>query len=106
LSANLDENVQRIATGPASFRFAGSVRQFRIRDEDIPSNKYQKSESLDAPIRLGDAIQKLEDRLSLKIPTHSVLVLINGVEASILGGEDAIINPNDEVVIVPMFHGG
>jgi molybdopterin converting factor small subunit len=81
------------------------VKQFKISSgEGEP--KDSKKHEVETPVKLEQALQKLEEKLNLKLPSHSILILVNGVEASILGGNDAIINENDEVVIVPMFHGG
>lgn len=81
------------------------MRQFRSSSVTA-DEKADKNQTVETPIRLEEALRKVEDRLALKLPTHSVLVLVNGVEASIVGGMDAVINPDDEVVIIPMFHGG
>jgi molybdopterin converting factor small subunit len=77
--------------------------QFRVS----PDKKIDgKSLSLETPIRLDEALQKLEGKFGLKLPSHSILVLVNGVESSLVGGLDATIEENDEVAIIPMFHGG
>jgi molybdopterin converting factor small subunit len=90
--------------GYAKFRFAGSSSQFTVTpSSDRPRIK---GESIEAPVRLYDAIRELESRQHLKLPDHSLLILVNGVESSILGGPDAIVNDGDDVVIIPMFHGG
>ncbi len=87
----------------ASIRFLGSMSQFRVSpDQKIDG----KNLSLATPIRLEEALQKLEEKFGLKLPTHSILILVNGIESTIVGGLDAMIEENDEVAIIPMFHGG
>jgi molybdopterin converting factor small subunit len=79
------------------------MAQFKVSpDQKIDG----KNLSLDTPIRLEEALQKLEEKFGLKLPIHSILILINGVESTIVGGPDAMIEESDEVAIIPMFHGG
>jgi molybdopterin converting factor small subunit len=92
--------------GFAEFRLVGSFGQFKKTDARSAGDRNLKSQSLEAPLKLEQAIEKIGERLQLKLPLHSMLILINGIEASVLGGMDAVINENDNVVIVPMFHGG
>jgi len=62
--------------------------------------------NIPVPIRLGTAIQKLEKEYGLSLPRDSILILVNGVEANALQDLDTTITGEDEVVLVPMFHGG
>jgi molybdopterin converting factor small subunit len=39
-------------------------------------------------------------------PKASMLVLVNGKDVSVLGGWNTTINDGDEVVFVPVLHGG
>lgn len=54
----------------------------------------------------------LEHLLSIKpkdtpdLDTKNLLVAINGVDSSALGGNDTMINPEDVVTIIPIIHGG
>jgi molybdopterin converting factor small subunit len=36
----------------------------------------------------------------------NIIVVINGIESSLLGGLDAVINSNDQVSILTVVHGG
>ena len=37
---------------------------------------------------------------------NSILVSVNGIEISVLNGFDTELNNNDDVVIIPVMHGG
>lgn len=44
---------------------------------------------------------------SLKsISLNNLLILINGVEISVFEGENSVIKPGDEVILIPALHGG
>ena len=36
----------------------------------------------------------------------NTLLMVNGVESSALGGQDTVIYDGDEVVLIPVVHGG
>ncbi len=38
--------------------------------------------------------------------SSNIIVVINGIESSLLGGLDAVINSNDQVSILTVIHGG
>jgi len=42
----------------------------------------------------------------LENPTPNVLILVNNREISVLNGLETILQNNDEVVLVPVVHGG
>ncbi len=42
----------------------------------------------------------------LEQPTPTALILVNGREISVLGGLEAKVKDGDEVVFVPVVHGG
>jgi molybdopterin converting factor small subunit len=58
------------------------------------------------PDRLGGIVQDLQDRYRIELRRDSILMMVNGVEANALNDLETIIQPNDVVVLVPMFHGG
>ncbi len=89
--------------GSASMKIIGSLNQ-RI-DSREKSEKIE-NEKIMTPVRLGDAITTIETKYGLDLRRDSVLVLVNGIEANALQDLDTIINDKDEVVVVPMFHGG
>jgi molybdopterin converting factor small subunit len=59
-----------------------------------------------APVKLREAILKIEEKCKIKIARDGVLILVNGVEAHALDDLETMINEKDEVVFVPMYHGG
>jgi molybdopterin converting factor small subunit len=75
------------------------------KTNDLESRKISRV-TVKAPVRLGDAIHDLEVERSLLLRRDSVLILINGVEANALEDLDTTVNENDQVVLIPMFHGG
>ncbi|MEM1550370.1 MAG: MoaD/ThiS family protein [Candidatus Bathyarchaeia archaeon] len=42
----------------------------------------------------------------LKDPRPNTIVLINGKEIGLLGGLDAIVRDGDEIILIPVVHGG
>jgi MoaD family protein len=67
-------------------------------------------------IPLGEAIKKIVTELpklktslidpELENPKPNTLILVNGKEISVLNGLDTILEDGDEVVFVPVVHGG
>lgn len=57
---------------------------------------------------LGEAAS-LRDILldpELKDPRPNTIILLNGKEISLLGGLEAIVRDGDEIVLIPVIHGG
>ncbi len=89
-------------------RFIGSLR--RVYD----------TEKLSLDLKGGSSVKELIDRiddykmdfkrqfLDMKgeISTANTLILLNGKEIGILNGFDTKVEDNDEVVFVPVAHGG
>lgn len=61
---------------------------------------------VETPQKLGDVISNLETRYHLVLSRDSILILVNGIEANALDDLNTIIKADDEIAIVPMFHGG
>jgi len=83
----------------------------------VLSGKSETSLELKEPTIVKRAIQKLVEKSSpefkealidpeLKDPRPNALILVNGKEISILEGLRTEINKGDEIVIVPVSHGG
>jgi molybdopterin converting factor small subunit len=62
--------------------------------------------TVDVPIKLSNLIAIMNERHGLEIARENVLILINGVEANALEDLDTIVGSTDQVVFIPMFHGG
>jgi molybdopterin converting factor small subunit len=69
------------------------------------------------PTIVGRVIQKLAEVFSpefkealidpeLKDPRPNALILVNGKEISVLKGLETEVNKGDEIVLVPVSHGG
>jgi MoaD family protein len=67
-------------------------------------------------IRLREAVKKIADELpklrrilidsEFEDPKPNMLILVNGREISVLDGLDTALADGDEVVFVPVIHGG
>lgn len=91
-----------------NIRFVGSFRSLSNKDNfslEISSPSLLK-EIVKAIIREAPALESvllLSNSESLKT---NALVLVNGKEVSVLDGWDTRILDGDEVVFVPVLHGG
>jgi molybdopterin converting factor small subunit len=63
-------------------------------------------EYVEAPKILGDVLTLIEKKHQMEIRRDCTLILVNGVEARALADLDTMITDGDEVVFVPMYHGG
>ncbi|MEM2970845.1 MAG: MoaD/ThiS family protein [Candidatus Bathyarchaeia archaeon] len=71
---------------------------------------------VEEPISLMEAIKKIvEEKPSLKRvlidpeledPRPNALILVNGKEINVLDGLETLLKDGDEVVFVPVIHGG
>ncbi len=65
-----------------------------------------QGETVRTPIKVGNLLRELQKRHGLDLRIDSTLVMVNGVEARALEDLETIVSSGDEVVILPMFHGG
>ena|SRR5579862_3962190 len=70
------------------------------------SGKRLDSLRIDVPTKLGGLFETLCGVYGLDIRRESTLVLVNGVEANALEDLETIVQEGDEVIFVPMIHGG
>jgi len=81
------------------------------------SGKSQFQIELEERDAIGKVVQKLAEAFSpefrqalidpeLNDPRPNALILVNGKEISALGGLGTMVSDGDEVVIVPVSHGG
>ncbi len=72
---------------------------------------------MEKPATVGKAIEKLTEAFSpefkrslidpeLQDPRTNALILVNGKEISILRGLETEVEDDDEIVLVPVSHGG
>lgn len=93
-----------------------SVRVLGILKRTLGRDKLFLDLNSEGELKLRDVIERiLEEAVSLrdllldpelKDPRPNTIVLINGKEISLLGGLDAIVRDGDEIVLIPVVHGG
>jgi len=90
-------------------RFLGVFRQFSGRNRVLVK--------LEKPATIGKAIEKLIEAFSsefkrtlvdpeLEDPRPNALILVNGKEIGVLQGLETEVEDGDEIVLVPVSHGG
>jgi molybdopterin converting factor small subunit len=89
-------------------RFIGAFKG--ITNKDKLEIKFEETVFLREVInRIVEDLPKLEQALigpELEDPRSNALILINGKEISVLNGLETIVKDEDEVVFVPVLHGG
>ncbi|MCW3995117.1 MAG: MoaD/ThiS family protein [Candidatus Bathyarchaeota archaeon] len=89
-------------------KFIGALRHFSHKTE--VTIDYQKGASIkDIATQLTQEFPKLKNNLignEFSEPQSNSLILINGTEISVLNGYETKLNDGDEVVFVPVVHGG
>ncbi|MDG6924179.1 MAG: MoaD/ThiS family protein [Nitrososphaerota archaeon] len=63
-------------------------------------------ESITPPQKLGSVLRFLQEKYKLDLRRDSTLIIVNGVEARALEDLETEIVSGDEIVLLPMFHGG
>jgi molybdopterin synthase sulfur carrier subunit len=89
-------------------KFLGSLRQIsRVRELALD---YEKRISIGELVNeLTKELPKLERNLidqQLEDPRPNTLILVNGKEISVLNGLETKLKNGDEIVFVPVVHGG
>ena len=90
-------------------KFLGVFRQFSGRNHVLVKLK--------EPATVREVIQKLTESFSsefkralvdpeLEDPRPNALILVNGKEISVLRGLETMVNDGEEIVLVPVSHGG
>jgi molybdopterin synthase sulfur carrier subunit len=89
-------------------RFIGSLRAFSKRSKFML--KFGRTVSLKEVVKkVVEEQPKLKRALidpELDDPRTNVLVLVNGKEISVLDGLETMLKDGDELVLVPVVHGG
>lgn len=91
-----------------NFRFVGVFRNV--------TNKSKLTLELKEGIQLKEAIKRIIDVFpkmervlidpELGDPRPNTLIVVNGREISVLKGLETVLNEGDEVVFIPVSHGG
>ena len=55
---------------------------------------------------VGSILDMLAQRTSGALGASNVLVAVNGVDSSAVGGRGAVVRPGDDVAVIPVVHGG
>ena len=89
-------------------RFVGSLRS--LSGEELVNLELQKRLSLKEVMkRIAEGRPKLNDVFAFSQPEKLrsvMLILVNGKEISVLNGLETTIKDDDELVFVPVLHGG
>jgi MoaD family protein len=92
---------------PLTLKFIGSLRQ--ISGKTQLTVNFQEGMSLkDLITKISREMPQLDKALSdqLNDSRSNALVLINGREISVLNGLETKLNDGDEIVFIPVVHGG
>ncbi|MEM3695226.1 MAG: MoaD/ThiS family protein [Candidatus Bathyarchaeia archaeon] len=91
-----------------TFKFVGAFRSL--------AGKEKQTLRIREVISLREALWKIVEKEKqlkralidpeLEDPRPNALILVNGKEISILNGLDTVLADGDEVVLVPVIHGG
>lgn len=90
-------------------RLLGTLREFS-RDEAIHL-RFDKEPTMEEVVQsllseLGSALEKAIFDPLLHNPLPRTLILVNGLEIGVLLGMETMLRDGDEVVILPVSHGG
>jgi molybdopterin converting factor small subunit len=89
-------------------RFVGSLRS--LSGEELVTLELKKRLSLKEVMkRIAEGRPKLNDAFAFSQPEKLrsvMLILVNGKEISVLNGLETTIKDADELVFVPVLHGG
>jgi len=85
-----------------AFRSISGKSKFTLKFEDIVSLREVVRKIVEELPKLKRVLIDLE----LEDPRPNTLMLVNGKEVSVLNGLDTMLKDGDEVVFVPVVHGG
>lgn len=93
---------------PLTMKFIGALRQ--ISGKTQVTVNYQEGMSLKSLVteisQEMPMLQKIFSDQQLNDSRSNTLVLINGREISVLNGLETKLNEGDEIVFIPVVHGG
>ena len=103
--------------GPEGAKMVISVELQLLGVFQRVSGKPRVHMKLEKPTTLKDAIRNLTDSVSPKLkrvlvdpeledPRPNALILVNGKEISILQGLETRVDDGDEIILIPVSHGG
>ena len=92
---------------PLTLKFIGALRQ--ISGKTQLTVNFQEGMSLkDLVTKISQEMPQLDKTFSdqLNDSRSNALILINGREISVLNGLETKLNDGDEIVFIPVVHGG
>jgi len=92
---------------PLTLKFIGALRQVSGKTQLTVS--FQKGMSLKELVtKISQEMPSLQKTLSdqLEDSKSNALVLVNGMEISVLNGLETELNDGDDIVFIPIVHGG
>jgi molybdopterin converting factor small subunit len=72
----------------------------------LPSGARLSQETLEGNVPVSRVISLLKEKHNLEVKRESVLILVNGIEVRALEDLQTVVGDRDEVVLIPMYHGG
>ncbi|MEM2105182.1 MAG: MoaD/ThiS family protein [Candidatus Bathyarchaeia archaeon] len=91
-----------------TFKFVGAFRSL--------AGKEKQTLRIGEAVLLREALRKIMEKEKLlkkalidpelEDPRPNALILVNGKEISVLNGLDTVLTDGDEVVLIPVIHGG
>ncbi|MCP8310340.1 MAG: MoaD/ThiS family protein, partial [Candidatus Methylarchaceae archaeon HK01M] len=57
-------------------------------------------------MKVKEVLKVIISSSKLKLSPPAVLIAVNGVEISALDQEDTVVKSGDEIVLIPVSHGG
>ena len=92
---------------PLTLKFIGALRQISGKTQ-ITVNFQREISLKNLVTEISRETSQLEKIFSdqLAVSTSNALVLINGREISVLNGLETRLNDGDEIVFIPVVHGG
>jgi len=92
---------------PLTLKFIGALRQISGKTQ-LTVNFQERMSLKDLITKISQEMPQLDKTFSdqLNDSKSNALVLINGREISVLNGLETKLNDGDEIVFIPVVHGG
>ncbi len=101
-----EEDTQRDSLSFAKTRSESALIRIMGNLGRMPDGVRVDGDVVNTPVKLGFLLETLHGKYKLDLRRDSTLIIINGVEARALDDLETVVVSGDEVVLVPMFHGG
>ena len=90
---------------PLTLKFIGALRQISGKTQ-LTVNFQEEMSLKDLVTVISQEMPLLEKTLNDDNARSNMLILINGREISVLNGLETKLNDGDEIVFIPVVHGG